>query len=372
MTDTAFTLEAIDVTVQYAPCEVPVKTSFGVMTHRPAIFVRVRDTSGATGYGEVWCNFPTFGAPHRAQIVTQDLSPRVVNRTFDDAPALWRHLTEALSVLVLQTGEPGPIAQAISGLDLAIWDMLARRAGQPLWRYLGGTEARVPVYASGINPSGAEATGAGLLAQGHRRLKLKVGFDAQADLANARALRALLGPDAELMLDANQGWTVEAADHALRDLAAVAPYWVEEPVRVDTPPTAWRTLRHGSGLRLAGGENFSDLRMFDDAIAGDWLDVIQPDICKWGGISQARDIFLRAKAAGKLTCPHTLGGGVALAGSMHLWAGIGGTGFVEMDGNDNALREDICPCRIEGGAVTLTDAPGLGVDTDRLDAMFAK
>ena len=134
------------------PVATPVRTSFGIMHDRPAVFVRVEDVDGAVGWGEVWCNFPTVGAEHRARLVNELLAPLVVGQTFATPRDAFDLMTAKTAVLALQSGEVGPLAQGIAGIDIALWDLAARRSGEPLWRLLGGNERRVPVYASGINP----------------------------------------------------------------------------------------------------------------------------------------------------------------------------------------------------------------------------
>src|SRR5580765_1100132 len=140
------------------PVRVPVRTSFGVMHDRPAVLVRVEDAEGAHGWGEAWCNFPSCGAEHRARLIETLLAPLVVGRSFRSPRAAFDELSARTAVLAIQSGEPGPIAQAIAGIDIALHDLAARRAGLPLWRHLRddagapSAKAGVPVYASGINP----------------------------------------------------------------------------------------------------------------------------------------------------------------------------------------------------------------------------
>jgi len=206
------------------PVRVPVRTSFGTMHDRPAVLVRVEDDDGAFGWGEAWCNFPTCGAEHRGRLIETVLAPLVVGRAFASPEAAFRELSEKTAVLAIQSGEPGPIAQAIAGVDIALHDLAARRAGEPLWRHLAregerdraaGAARSLPVYASGINPDAPADVVAALREQGYTAFKLKVGFGAERDLANLAALREALGPDATLMADANQGWSAEEVCNVL-------------------------------------------------------------------------------------------------------------------------------------------------------------
>src|SRR3569833_2773259 len=188
----------------------PVVTSFGKMLDRPAVFVRIQDEDGVAGFGEVWCNFPATGDEHRTRLVNEVLAPALVGRGAAAPREIFDLLTHATSVLALQSGEPGPFAQAIAGIDLAIWDLFARRQQKPLWRLLGGNAPTIKVYASGITPIGARETAEAALARGHRALKLKISFEPAADRANLVALRELVGNGLQATKD-NQGWSLEQA-----------------------------------------------------------------------------------------------------------------------------------------------------------------
>ena len=153
-----FTIASVAVDVYRAPITRPVRTAFGTMTDRPAVVVEARSTDGFSGYGEVWCNFPSPAAGYRARLIESVLGPEISGRTWTGPGEAFDHLSESTRVLALQAGEPGPFSQAIAGIDIALWDLAARRAGQPLWRLLGGEgNRRVPAYASGIGPDGAAA-----------------------------------------------------------------------------------------------------------------------------------------------------------------------------------------------------------------------
>ena len=136
-----------------------------------------RRRDGYVGWGEVWCNFPSTGAEHRTRLVNEILAPAISGRAAAEPSEIFDALTQATSVLALQSGEPGPFAQAIAGIDLAIWDLYARRRKMALWRLLGGRNGTIKVYASGINPTGTQQMAEAALARGHRALKLKIGFD---------------------------------------------------------------------------------------------------------------------------------------------------------------------------------------------------
>jgi D-galactarolactone cycloisomerase len=365
MTSPTFAIRKLEAFCYRYPLSTPVVTSFGRMLDRPAVFVRAEDDDGHVGWGEVWANFPSTGAEHRARLVNEVLAPLLSGFAASEPGDVWEKLTQATAVLALQCGEPGPFAQAIAGIDLAVWDLYARRRNIALWKLLGGSSGQIKVYASGINPTGSRQMAEAALNRGHRALKLKVGFDLAADCANLKSLRQLIG-DGMLAADANQAWSVEQALDVAPHLGEFALAWLEEPIRADQPWQEWHRLRQGIDVPLAAGENIASHAGFQQAIGGDVLRVIQPDIAKWGGLSACSGIARDIMKSGKTFCPHYLGGGIGLLASAHLLAGVGGDGLLEVDSNDNSLRDRFCGpvADISGGKVTLGDAPGLGIEPD--------
>jgi D-galactarolactone cycloisomerase len=344
------------------PLAMPVRTSFGAMYDRPAVFVRVEDIEGAVGWGEVWCNFPAVGAEHRARLVNEVLAPLVVGRAYDSPRSAFDELSDRVSIIALQAGEAGPLAQSIAGIDIALWDLAARRAGEPLWRFLGGTDGRVAVYASGINPDSPEATVAAMKARGHRAFKLKIGFGDDRDERNLAAVRSDAGAGCVLAADANQAWDLETAIRLARRFETYDLQWLEEPLRADRPWSEWQELRRSTRMTLAAGENLAGFEAFTDALEQQVLGVVQPDVAKWGGVSGCMPLARRIGEAGATYCPHSLGGGIGLLASAHLLAAAGGNGLLEVDANENPLREQLCGpvAEIVEGEVILTQVPGLG------------
>jgi D-galactarolactone cycloisomerase len=355
-------VEKLSVRVYRAPALRPVRTVFGAMTDRPAVIV-CAEGGGAVGYGEIWCNFPTCGAEHRARLLESLFRPWVIGRKWSSPAEAFAELCARSHLLALQAGEPGPIAQVIAGIDTALWDLAARHAGVPLWRLLGGTRERVPTYASGINPEGAVEQADEARAAGFRTFKLKFGFGRELDLTNLEALRSHLGPDAPIAVDANQAWELDEAIAMSRALARHAPLWLEEPLAADSTIENWQRLAEASPVPLAAGENLRGDAAFDVAIASGALRVVQPDLAKWGGITACLPLARRIRAAGLRYCPHFLGGGIGLLASAHLLAAAGGDGLLEVDSNVNPLREGLAapfPSLVDGDLV-LSEEPGLGV-----------
>ena len=365
MTSQAFTVRSVQAFCYRYPLSTPVVTSFGKMLDRPAVFVRVEDTDGNAGWGEIWSNFPSVGAEHRTRLVNEVLAPAISGRTVSAPQEIFEALTQGTAVLALQSGEPGPFAQAIAGIDLAIWDLFARRRKLPLWRLLGGNGKTIRVYASGINPTGSRQVAESAIKRGHRALKLKIGFELATDRDNLASLRDLVG-DGVLAADANQGWSLARALEIAPHLREFDLAWLEEPIRADRPWREWQELRENIGIPLAAGENIASRAGFEQALGDNVLSVVQPDIAKWGGLTMCAGIARDILASGKTFCPHYLGGGIGLLASAHLLAGIGGDGLLEVDSNDNALRDRLCGplINVTSGTVTLGEEPGSGIEPD--------
>jgi L-alanine-DL-glutamate epimerase-like enolase superfamily enzyme len=245
-------------------------------------------------------------------------------------------------------------------------DLAARRADVSLATYLGGAPSSLPVYASGIDSRLCETMIPQARSKGYSAFKLRVGFGRAATAEAVRKAAALLGAGEKLMIDANQNWDVDEALWSVAALDDVPLAWIEEPLAADRPAAEWGRVAGRSRAPLAGGENLRSEKDFADAITGSILHVIQPDICKWGGLSGCAELARRIIAAGKRYCPHYLGGGVGLAASAHLLAAAGGDGLLEVDVNDNLLREafagPLLPLR--DGRAVVPDGPGLGYVPD--------
>lgn len=363
-----------------APVAEPVVTSFGALTSRPALLVRAEDADGAVGWGEIWCVFPPHGAEHRAALVDAMLAPVVTGADWDGPADAYHAMTKRTHVMALQGGEPGPLAQAIAGVDIALWDLAARRAERPLWRYVPehllntapSGDGAMPVYASGINPDRPERIARAKQEEGYTAFKLKIGFEAKRDLANLRTLRDVLGRDAMLMVDVNQGWDLETALALSYKLDEFRVMWLEEPLPCDRPADEWLTLANSSPVLLAAGENLRGDAAFDTLIKSKTVPYVQPDMTKWGGFTGCLPLAKRIIKANHTFCPHYLGGAIGLMASAHLLAAAGGNGLLEADVNPNPLREAMLkdPVPIAGGRLVLSDAPGLGSEPD-LDALQA-
>jgi D-galactarolactone cycloisomerase len=365
---TTATLARVEAHVFRAPIAEPVRTSFGTMTERVAVFVCVEDSDGARGWGEVWSNFPTASAEHRALLFADIVAPRALGKSLDDPAGLWAEIDRALHVLRVQSGDAGALSAAAAGLDLAIHDLRARKRSLPLWRALGGTDdSAVPIYGSGLNPGRAAFDTVGRLrAAGYRAFKIKVGFGAETDIGTLRPVARELKAGERLMVDVNQGWDLRTACTMAPRLAEFGLHWIEEPLVADRPVTEWTQVVAVAPTQLAGGENLRGAGPFQAMIDSGLFGVVQPDAAKWGGHSGCLPVARATLAAGRTYCPHFLGGAIGLLHSLHLLAAVRGPGLLEVDANPNPLREgllgDLMAAR--EGTVSLPGGQGLGLEPD--------
>lgn len=360
-------IKKIQIVVYRVPIATPVRTSFGTMYDRPAVLLRLEDQDGAHGWGEAWCNFPSCGAEHRGRLLETVIAPHLLGVPFSSPQEAFAYLTRKVRVLALQTDEPGPLAQTVAAADIALWDMFARKAGLPLHRMLGGTgDGAMPAYASGINPTDTLEIMARSRAEGYRCFKFKVGFNHELDMRNLRDAAADLRHGEGLAVDANQAWDLPQALSMAAQWEGAPLQWLEEPLRCDAHISQWEMLRDNCPIPLAGGENIRDEEAFYRVIRRRALAVMQPDVCKWGGISAVLPVARAARAAGLRYCPHYLGGGIGLMASAHLLAAVGGDGLLEIDVNPNPLREALAQPypALRDGLFCLSEAPGLGVEPD--------
>ncbi len=240
----------------------------------------------------------------------------------------------------------------------------------------GASRGAALVEAAGDRPEGAIACrctpagrsgrcrkdGLGKRDEGYRAFKFKVGFGAQKDRANFAEIRAALGDDAVVMIDANQAWSPDEAAKRIAELAPFRPHWVEEPIAADEPIPQWEDLARRCGVPLAAGENLRGLDEFADALTSECLAFVQPDVAKWGGLSGCRD--WRSSRGGTAPSSARTGSGAASPrGLSPPSRGDGARRLREVDANPNPLREEVS-CLRRVMVVTLPDAPGLGVEPD--------
>lgn len=310
------------------------------MYDRPAVFIRVEDKDGAFGWGEVFANWPSAAAEHRVNLLARDIGPLVFDCPLNQPNELFHALTKQTHIVALQSGEWGPFRQVIAGLDIAVWDMFARKSNQPLRRFMNKNAAdQIPAYASGIHIKDADTLIEVARQIGFSNFKVKVGFDHQDDVTRLQRLFEEKSKDETIAADANQAWDISEALAFMKQTASFPLAWLEEPIPADSPDQEWRRLNDARRYPLAGGENIVGHEDFSKIIHSAQLQVLQPDIIKWGGLTGCLAVGQQALEQGLNYCPHFLGGGIGLQASANLLSAVGGDGLLEVDVNPNPLRD---------------------------------
>ena len=360
----AFEIARLDVYALEAKIETPVTTSFGSIPARVSALLRIEDTDGHAGWGEIWGNFPSITCAYRAALACKVLPEPLLGAAVETPGAFCIQLANKLRVLAVQAAEPGPISAVLAATNQALWDLAARRQALPLRRALNEDAGEtVPVYASGLNPTDSVEVAVRAREAGHRAFKLKIGFGDDVDRRNLHGLRLTMKEGEQLFVDANQRWSLGEALGQITMLEAMDVDWWEEPMLAEAPASDWRVLRDSTLLPLAGGENLRDMDAFRTAFS--YLAFVQPDLGKWGGIDGCLAIARSALKHNCTYCPHWLSGGVGLMHSAHLLAAAGGDGLLEVDANPNPLRSRIVDpaTGIFEGRLHMVDTPGIGIES---------
>jgi L-alanine-DL-glutamate epimerase-like enolase superfamily enzyme len=336
--------------------EVLSDSTHGDIPNFELVTVRLRDAEGAEGVGYSY-TVAAGGAAVRA-LVERYAAPLLVGADAERIEALWQKLWWGLHY----GGRGGPTSLAISAVDIALWDLKARRLGTPLWRLLGGHDPRVPVYAGGID---LQFPLDRLLRQtddnlrrGFRAIKMKVGRrHLREDVERVGAMRAHLGPDFPLMVDANMRWSADEAIRAARALGPFGLVWIEEPTIPDDVAGHARIVREG-GQPIAAGENLHTLWEFQLLIAAGGVTFPEPDVTNCGGVT----VFMKvAHLAEAFNLPVTSHGAHDV--TVHLLAAAPNRSYLEAHGF--GLERFIAePLRIEEGFAVAPERPGHGVEFD--------
>jgi D-galactarolactone cycloisomerase len=258
---------------------------------------------------------------------------------------------------------------ALSGIDVALWDILGKLHGQPLYQLLGGKcRDKVPVYATALypeKPSTVAKRARGFANQGFHGVKIKVGFDLDQDIEIVRAVRQELGRDFIVMTDANQGYTLDVGVNAAEAFAECGVFWLEEPLFADDV-AGHALLRQATAVPIAVGENLHMCSAFENFVARHAVDFLQPDVARAGGITEINKIAALAARHRLPISFHTWGDAVALAASVHLSAAMPDCTMMELDYTYNPLRAELLrlPLEVESGFMVPPDKPGLGIQVD--------
>ncbi|GGG29706.1 racemase [Caldovatus sediminis] len=331
-------------------------STHGTIAAFELVTLRVRDADGAEGLGYTYTTGRNGAAIHA--VAAREIAELATGAEAERIEALWQRLWWALHY----GGRGGPSVLALSAFDIALWDLKAKRAGLPLWLLLGGHEPRVACYAGGIDLhlSAAElvAQAGRTLARGFRAIKMKVGRARLGeDVERLAAMRAHLGADFPLMVDANMAWTADVAIRAARAFAPYAPLWLEEPVAPEDVAGHARVVREG-GLPVAAGENLRSLWEFQALIAAGGVSYPEPDATNCGGVTAFMKIARLAEAHHLPVTSHG-----AHDVTVHLLAACPNASYLEVHGFglDRFLEH---PLRLEEGRAVAPERPGHGVALD--------
>jgi L-alanine-DL-glutamate epimerase-like enolase superfamily enzyme len=363
------------------PAERRHTSDFGVNDSFNTCLIEIDTDAGLTGLGEAKVGVGNLGN-YAALVVLihAELAPLLIGRDPRDVSALWETIYNGTRAhYVAPHGRTFPIVgrrgitiSALSGIDIALWDLLGKSLGQPLWRLLGGrVRDRIPAYASG---GWAPVGGVGkqlrqYVERGHRAVKMRVGLqDRSVDdsAARVREARATLGPDVGLMVDAHGTWSVREAQRFARKVEDCDLGWLEEPVSPDNP-AGQAEVRAATDIPIAAGETEQTRFAFRDLIEARAVDVLQPDVAIAGGITETLRICALAATHGLTVAPHLWGGAVLFASGLHLATAVPCVTTLEFSRGENALLNDLVtePFDLVDGHVIPSDQPGLGITLNR-------
>jgi L-alanine-DL-glutamate epimerase-like enolase superfamily enzyme len=319
------------------------------------VLVRVTTDAGLVGWGECFA----YGAPLAvASAVDEALAPLLVGADASAIEALTRTMHQALMIW----GRRGLGMFAVSGVELALWDLAGKARGVPVSTLLGGVvQPRLRAYASLLRYDSSSDVGvacADVARQGYTAIKLH-----QIDVESVAVARDAVGERVEIMLDTNCPWSVEDAIRIGRQLARYDLRWLEEPVWPPEDYAGLARVRASVPMPIATGENDSTLHGHAAIVAAGAADVMQPSVTKFGGLGEMKKAAALAAAHGVTLVPHSYYFGPGLAATMHFAASTPGVPYVEMP--PGRLEAALCPpIRCVDGYVSAPEVPGLGADPD--------
>ena len=347
---------------------------------RNSLLVRITSDDGLIGWGEGG----QYGPPEPVATCIDDvLAPRLIGQRVDEPVRIWEE-TYSFS---RDFGQKGTYVEAISAIDIALWDLWGKSLGRPVHALLGGAfRSEVHAYATGCYYGESYTSRAAMLREleeeaasyvtsGFRSLKMKIGLlDIETDGERVRCVRDAIGPDRNLLVDANHAYNPADAIRMGRHLEASNVLWFEEPV-VPENRAGYRRVRDSLDIAIAGGETEFTRYGFRDLLVGECVDIIQPDLCVSGGFSEFVKIHALASSFGVTTVPHVWGSGIALAAALQAIAAIPtnphtydpvplqNEPVIEFDRKYNPLRDDLLneTFILRDGLVSIPSGNGLGV-----------
>jgi len=343
-----------------------VTLGIGRAVKRDAVIVKVTTEAGVVGYGESH-HGRCPGAV--AALVNTTLKQLVVGQDANDVVGIWN------KIYVRQLGSHGMGAAAclaMSGIDQALWDIRGKALGVPLYKLLGGASKPIPAYAGGVSlgyqePNALVAEAQPFVAAGYKAIKLRVGDTPARDLARVAAVREALGDDIEILVDANTGYTVADARKVMPGYEDLDIGWLEEPFPAHDY-ASYRLAATFSSVPLAAGENHYTRFEFNRVIEDGSITILQPDLSKTGGVTEALRVAHLASAWKLPIHPHTSMTGLNMAATIHFLAAIDNAGYFEGDvSKNNLFRDELVSKPYEvgsDGCVRPLEGPGLGLEVN--------
>lgn len=344
------------------PADGQVFSRSGVRSSRSTILVQLDTDAGITGLGSCSGNGELIEV-----IVSKVLKPLLIGMDPMQIDEIWDKAYVRGGRKEFGTRGIGVVA--LSGVDIALWDILGKARGVPLYELLGGKgRDQVPVYATALypeEPAKLTKKACAFAEQGFHGVKIKVGFDLVQDIRIVRLVRQELGQEFPIMTDANQGYTVGVALRAAEAFSDCGVLWLEEPLFVEDIE-GHVAVRQTGKVPIAVGENLHTYYAFENFVARGAADFLQPDVARAGGISEVKKIAGLAANRNVAVSFHTWGDAIALAASLHLSAALKECTVMEFDATYNPLRDELLrePLQVENGFMTPPEGPGLGVEVD--------
>jgi len=359
------------------PLEKEFAFSMGWVSRRSALIVELITDIGVTGWGEALCH--GLQPPEIAATIIQTaLKPILVGQDPFDVDVLW----EKMYNLTRPFGQKGAVPNAISAVDIAIWDCLGRYLGKPIHKLLGGAyRTEVQPYATGFYrlrsgeyPKDAISEAKRHISNGFSAMKLKIGFGVEEDIAYVHSIREAIGVGPKIMVDANHAYNIGSARRILKAIESADIHWFEEPISPEDI-NGYKELKNLTNIYLAAGENEFTKIGFREWISQRAVDILQPDLCSAGGFTECRKISALAQAWHMPIVPHVWGSGIGLAASLQFIASLPPAPLalnpiepmLEYDQSDHPFRRaliyDALP--IQNGMVQIPDRPGLGIEINR-------
>ena len=340
--------------------------SFSTLSRRAMVLLELETHSGLTGMGESWVNFPEWAPVERVATLTRGVLPLLIGKDSRKIQRLHDKMINSLEPIGRQWGAPGPIMQAISAADIALWDLLAKTEKKSISELIGSRcRDSIEIYASSLGPTGVKAQGRLCTSLSYKSIKVKLGFGHTKDERTLATAREVCGQDTTLYADANQGWSLSQALEMAPLLHKYNVAWIEEPIRGNKLKDL-ESFYSAADLPVATGENLYSYEEFVPYISSPAVKIIQPDLTKAGGFTEVISICKLAEAEEKIVIPHFYGGAVGFAATLQLAASSRSISSIEYDIRENPLRDSLMinPPTPVNGFISIPAEPGLGINLD--------